>query len=80
LYKRNFKLKKKKLYYLLGAGGIGMSSIAQYLKAKGHDVFGFDNNYSVVTKLLEDKGIIMNYGNSIKSIQKINTNDKKFGK
>tara|TARA_B100001057_G_scaffold495735_1_gene595440 strand:+ start:6174 stop:7517 length:1344 start_codon:yes stop_codon:yes gene_type:complete len=75
LHKRNFKLKKKKLYYLLGAGGIGMSSIAQYLKAKGYDVFGFDNNYSVVTKLLEDKGIIMNYGNSIKSIQKINTND-----
>lgn len=41
-------------YYFCGVGGIGMSSIAQYLALKGHQVFGsdraFDLNDNLKTK------------------------------
>ena len=57
-------MKNKNLYFLLGIGGIGMSSIAQYLILKGHKVYGFDNSHSSITKMLENKGIILNYDNS----------------
>tara|TARA_B100001741_G_C16555119_1_gene602126 strand:- start:2764 stop:4083 length:1320 start_codon:yes stop_codon:yes gene_type:complete len=64
-------LKNKNLYFLLGIGGIGMSSIAQYLILKGHKVYGFDNSHSSITKMLENKGIIINYDNSIKKLELI---------
>ncbi len=62
-------MKNKKLYYLLGIGGVGMSSIAQYLILKGYKVYGFDNSHSVITKMLENKGLNIIYDNSIDKIQ-----------
>ena len=34
-------------YYFCGIGGIGMSSIAQYLRLKGHDVAGSDRAFDL---------------------------------
>ncbi len=43
--------------YCIGIGGIGLSALAQYLKALGHDVKGSDREASRVTELLESKDI-----------------------
>ncbi len=60
----NNKLKSKGLmsYHLVGIGGIGMSAIAQLLKAQGHTVSGSDRNYdrklfSHLFSALEQQGI-----------------------
>ena len=37
--------------YIIGIGGSGMSSIAKYLKQKGHDVEGYDQRISYITNL-----------------------------
>ncbi len=41
----------------MGIGGSGMSSIAKYLKQKGHDVKGYDQRISYITNLLENDGV-----------------------
>ena len=41
----------------MGIGGSGMSSIAKYLKQKGHDVEGYDQRISYITNLLESDGV-----------------------
>ena len=40
-----------KKYFFIGIGGIGMSSIAQYLHDKGNIIFGYDreNNHAAVS-------------------------------
>ena len=48
-----------------------MSSIAQYLIFKGYKVYGFDNSCSSITKMLENKGIIIDYDNSIEKLELI---------
>ena len=48
-------------YYFLGIGGIGMSAIARYFKAKGYNVAGYDRTPSVLTHELEAEGIDVNY-------------------
>ena len=48
-------------YYFLGIGGIGMSAIARYFKAKGFDVAGYDRTSPVLTRELEAEGIAVNY-------------------
>ena len=44
--------------YIIGIGGSGMSSIAKYLKQKGHNVEGYDQRVSYVTNILKNNGII----------------------
>lgn len=44
-------------YYFIGIGGIGISAVAQYFKAQGHDVYGSDLVESEITELLKEKGI-----------------------
>ena len=44
--------------FIMGIGGSGMSSIAKYLKQKGHDVEGYDQRSSYITNLLESDGVI----------------------
>ena len=41
----------------MGIGGSGMSSIAKYLKQKGHNVEGYDQRISYITNLLESDGV-----------------------
>lgn len=55
-------------YYFLGIGGIGMSAIARYFKAKGYNVAGYDRTPSVLTHELEAEGIDVNYSDEIEVI------------
>ena len=49
------------MIYFLGIGGIGMSALARYFKAKGHEVAGYDRTPSPLTHRLEDEGISIHY-------------------
>ncbi len=46
-----------KKVFIMGIGGSGMSSIAKYLKQKGHNVEGYDQRISYITNLLESDGV-----------------------
>tara|TARA_B100001121_G_scaffold204506_1_gene178936 strand:- start:300 stop:1613 length:1314 start_codon:yes stop_codon:yes gene_type:complete len=46
-----------KKVFIMGIGGSGMSSIAKYLKQKGHYVEGYDQRISYITNLLENDGV-----------------------
>ena len=48
-----------KKYFFIGIGGIGMSSIAQYLYDKGNIVFGYDRENNQAIKILLNKGIVI---------------------
>lgn len=43
--------------YFLGIGGIGMSALARYFKARGAEVFGYDKTPSPLTDALIEEGI-----------------------
>ena len=49
------------MLYFLGIGGIGMSALARYFKAKGYEVAGYDKTPSPLTHRLEDEGISIHY-------------------
>ena len=65
-------MKNIKAYFLIGIGGIGMSSLAQYLIFKGFKVYGYDRSSSEITNLLQVKGaeIEFLFNESIKSLNK----------
>ncbi|CAI8386247.1 MAG: UDP-N-acetylmuramate--L-alanine ligase [Flavobacteriales bacterium] len=46
-----------KKYFFIGIGGIGMSSIAQYLHDKKNNIFGYDRSINRPIKILLEKGI-----------------------
>ena len=46
-----------KKYFFIGIGGIGMSSIAQYLNEKGNTIFGYDESENKSVKILLKNGI-----------------------
>ena len=46
-----------KKYFFIGIGGIGMSSIAQYLYEKGNTIFGYDASENRSVKILVKKGV-----------------------
>ena len=48
--------------YFLGIGGIGMSALARYFKARGYRVGGYDRTPSKLTEKMEkEEGITVNY-------------------
>lgn len=48
--------------YFLGIGGIGMSALARYFKAKGYQVAGYDRTPSALTHQMEsEEGFRINY-------------------
>lgn len=47
--------------YFIGIGGIGMSALARYFKAKGADVSGYDKTSTPLTRELEASGIAIHY-------------------
>ena len=53
------------MVYFLGIGGIGMSALARYFKAKGYDVAGYDRTPSPLTQRLENEGIKIHYVDEI---------------
>jgi len=46
-----------KLYYFLGAGGIGMSALARYFNHYGKTVYGYDKTKTELTKKLKEQVI-----------------------
>ena len=57
-----------KKYFFIGIGGIGMSSIAQYLYEKGNTILGYDASENRSVKILVNKGIDVINDLSLKSI------------
>lgn len=58
----------KKHIYFVGIGGIGMSALARYFKAKGFSVAGYDRVSSVLTRELEQEGIAIHYVDEVAMI------------
>src|SRR5205085_12265471 len=56
--------------YFIGIGGIGMSAIARYFKAKGVEVSGYDKTQTQLTGQLEAEGIKIHYEENIELIPK----------
>ncbi|MDR1679633.1 MAG: UDP-N-acetylmuramate--L-alanine ligase [Prevotellaceae bacterium] len=52
-------------YYFLGIGGIGMSALARYYKAKGFPVAGYDRTRTQLTQEMESEGISIFYEDEI---------------
>jgi UDP-N-acetylmuramate--alanine ligase len=50
-----------KRFYFIGIGGIGMSALARYFKAKGFDVAGYDKTPSPLTDELQAEGIVVHF-------------------
>ena len=49
--------KSSEIYYFIGIGGVGMSSLARFCFSNGHQVYGYDKVCSATTKNLTDLGI-----------------------
>jgi len=56
--------------YFIGIGGIGMSALARYFKAKGIDVSGYDKTESPLTMELQQEGINVHFEDDINQIPK----------
>ena len=56
--------------YFIGIGGIGMSALARYFKAKGKKVSGYDKTETALTKQLVGEGIEVHYEDDEKYIAK----------
>lgn len=54
--------------YFVGAGGIGMSALARYFRAKGKQVVGYDKTPSDLTAALIEEGIRIHYTDDISLI------------
>ncbi|WP_299754490.1 UDP-N-acetylmuramate--L-alanine ligase [uncultured Pontibacter sp.] len=59
------KLEDYSYIYFLGIGGIGMSAIARWFKAKGYPVWGYDKTRTALTEALEQEGILVHYEDDV---------------
>jgi UDP-N-acetylmuramate--alanine ligase len=64
----NLNIEDLKKVYFIGIGGIGMSAIARYMRAKGKEVIGSDLKPSNITENLEGLGIRINYAQVAENI------------
>ncbi len=48
-------------FYFIGIGGIGMSNLARFFKARGKQVAGYDRTCTPLTQTLEQEGIPIHY-------------------
>ena len=55
-------------YFFLGIGGIGMSALARYFKAKGFAVAGYDKTCSKLCNELMSEGIEIHFNDDIQLI------------
>jgi UDP-N-acetylmuramate--alanine ligase len=55
-------------FYFIGIGGIGMSALARYFRAKGAKVCGYDRTSSKLTAELEQEGIVISYADEVETI------------
>ena len=54
--------------YFLGIGGIGMSALARYFRAKGISIHGYDKTPTSLTAELESEGMIIHFKDDINLI------------
>ncbi|WP_324671597.1 UDP-N-acetylmuramate--L-alanine ligase [Hymenobacter sp. GOD-10R] len=54
--------------YFLGIGGIGMSALARWFQANGHQVSGYDKTSTPLTEALAAEGIAVHYEDAVESI------------
>jgi len=64
------KLNDIQKIYFIGIGGIGMSALARYFKAKGVEVAGYDKTSTPLTRELEASGISIHYEERVDLILK----------
>jgi UDP-N-acetylmuramate--alanine ligase len=55
------ELEKIRKIYFLGLGGIGMSALARYFRAKGILIYGYDKTPSVLTSELTEEGMVIHF-------------------
>lgn len=60
--------------YLIGIGGIGMSSLALYFKSLGKNVAGYDKTPTDITKNLQEKAIEVHFEDSVDLISNVYKN------
>lgn len=58
----------KHIVYFIGIGGIGMSALARWFNAKGHQVLGYDRTATVLTAQLQEEGIKVHFDESLDNI------------
>ena len=58
------------LYYFVGIGGIGMSSIARYLVEQGYQVAGYDKTPSKITDSLALLGVEITFEEAVSALPK----------
>ncbi|WP_083326188.1 UDP-N-acetylmuramate--L-alanine ligase [Hymenobacter coccineus] len=54
--------------FFLGIGGIGMSALARWFRANGHQVSGYDKTETPLTQALEAEGIAVHYADAVENI------------
>jgi UDP-N-acetylmuramate--alanine ligase len=54
--------------FFLGIGGIGMSALARWFRANGHQVSGYDKTETPLTLALQAEGIAVHYADVVESI------------
>ena len=60
-----------KLYYFLGAGGIGMSALARYFNHYEKTVYGYDKTETTLTTQLQEEGIHLHFDEDKSLVKKI---------
>lgn len=64
------KLNDIQKIYFIGIGGIGMSALARYFKARGTQVSGYDKTSTPLTRELEEQDIAIHYEERVDLIPK----------
>ncbi|HEX8503939.1 MAG TPA: Mur ligase family protein [Hymenobacter sp.] len=54
--------------FFLGIGGIGMSALARWFQANGHQVSGYDKTCTPLTEALSAEGIAVHYADAVEHI------------
>jgi len=54
--------------FFLGIGGIGMSALARWFQANGHQVSGYDKTETPLTRALQAEGVSVHYADAVQNI------------
>lgn len=60
-----------KLYYFLGAGGIGMSALVRYFNHYGKTVYGYDKTETELTKQLQAEGSQLHFNEDVALVKEL---------
>lgn len=66
-----------KLYYFLGAGGIGMSALVRYFNHYGKTVYGYDKTETTLTKQLQEEGSQLHFNEGVALVKELFSKYKK---